>query len=65
MEGIELPNLERIRILRENETYNYSGILEADIIKQVEMKKKIKKSVSDKRKCSSKLSFAAEISSKG
>ena len=34
----------RIRSLREKETYKYLGILEVDIIKQVEMKeKKIKK----------------------
>ena len=30
----------RIRTLRENETYKYLGILEADTIKQVKMKEK-------------------------
>ena len=40
-EGIELPNQDKIRALAENETYKYLGILEADTIKQVEMKNKI------------------------
>ena len=40
-EGIELPNQERIRMLREKETYKFLGILEADIIKVVEMKEKV------------------------
>ena len=39
--GIELPNQYKIRMLAENETYKYLGILEADTIKQVEMKNKI------------------------
>ena len=42
-EGMELPNQDKIRTLAENETYKYLGILEADTIKQVEMKKKKKK----------------------
>ena len=42
-EGIELPNQEKIRTLGEKETYRYLGILEADTIKQEEMKEKIKK----------------------
>ena len=37
----ELPNQDKIRTLGENETYKYLGILEADAIKQVEMKDKI------------------------
>ena len=41
MEGIELPNQEKTRMLREKETYLYLRILEADSIKQAE--KKIKK----------------------
>ena len=40
---MELPNQDKIRTLTENETYKYLGILEADTIKQVEMKDKIKK----------------------
>ncbi len=35
-DGMELPN-------KDNETYKYLGILEADTIKQVEMKEKIQK----------------------
>ena len=42
-EGKELLNQGKIRTLREKETYKYLGILERDIIKQVEMKEKIKK----------------------
>ena len=38
---IELPNHDKIRTLGENETYKYLGILEADTIKQVQMKDKI------------------------
>ena len=40
---MELPNQDKIRTLREKETYKYLSILEADTIKQVEMKEKIKK----------------------
>ena len=40
---IELPNQYKIRTLAEKETYKYLGILEADPIKQVEMKNKIQK----------------------
>ena len=40
---MELPNQDKIKTLAENETYKYLGILEADTIKQVEMKNKIKK----------------------
>ena len=39
--GMELSNQEKIRTLREKETYKYLSILEADTIKQVEMKEKI------------------------
>ena len=42
-DGKDLPNQEKIRKLREKETYKYSGIMEADTIKQVEMKEKIMK----------------------
>ena len=43
MEGLELPNQEKIKTLGEKETYKYLGILEADTIKQAEIKEKIKK----------------------
>ena len=48
-EGIEIENLEKIRTLWENETYMYLVILEADTIKQVEIKDKIKKDISWER----------------
>ena len=38
-----LPNQDKIRTLGEKETYKYLEILEADIIKEVGMKDKIKK----------------------
>ena len=37
------PNHDKIRTFGEKETYRYLGILEADTIKQVEMKDKIRK----------------------
>ena len=37
-DGMELLNHDRIRTLEEKETYKYLGILEADTIKQVQMK---------------------------
>ena len=40
---MELLNQVKIRLLGENETYKYLGILEADPIKQVEKKGKIQK----------------------
>ena len=40
-DGMKLPNQDKIKTLTENETYKYLGILEADTIKQVEMKEKI------------------------
>ena len=40
---IERTNQDKIRTLGENETDKYSGILEADTIKQVQMKDKIQK----------------------
>ena len=43
IDGMELPNHDKIRTLGENETYKYLGILEADTIKQVQMKDKIQK----------------------
>ena len=40
---MDQPNQDKIRMLGEKETYKYLGILEADNIKQVEMKDKIQK----------------------
>ena len=42
-DGMEQPNHDRIRTLEEKETYKYLGILEADTIKQVQMKDTIRK----------------------
>ena len=42
-DGMELPNQDKIRTLREKETNKYLGILEIDTIKEVEIKDKIKK----------------------
>ena len=42
-EGIELSRQERIRTFRKKENYKYRKILEADTIKQVEVKEKIRK----------------------
>ena len=42
-DGMELPHQDKIRTLGENETYKYLGFLEADTIKQVQMKYKIQK----------------------
>ena len=42
-DGMEQPNHDKIRTLGENETYKYMGLLEADTIKQVQMKDKIRK----------------------
>ena len=42
-DGMELPNHDKIRTLEENETSKYLGILEADTIKQLEMKDTIQK----------------------
>ena len=42
MDGMELPNEDKIRTPREKETYKYLGILEADTIKHVKMNEKIK-----------------------
>ena len=42
-DGMELPNHDKIRTLGKNETYKYLNIFEADTIKQVEMKDKIRK----------------------
>ena len=38
-----IQNQDNIRMLAENETYKYLGILKADTIKQAEMKDKIQK----------------------
>ena len=42
-DGMEQLNQDKIKTLEENKTYKYFGILEADTIKQVQMKNKILK----------------------
>ena len=42
-DGMEQPNHDKIRTLREKETYKYLGILETDTIKEMEIKGKIQK----------------------
>ena len=42
-DGVELQNHDKIRTLEENETNKFLGILEADTIKQVQMKDTIRK----------------------
>ena len=42
-DGMELPNQDKIRMRAEKETDKYLGIMEADTIKQEEMKDKIQK----------------------
>ena len=42
-EWIELPNQDKIRMLREKETYKYLGILEVDTINLEELKEKTRK----------------------
>ena len=40
MEGMELPDQEKMGTFRGKETYKYLGILKANGMKQVEMKEK-------------------------
>ena len=49
-DGMKQPNKDKIKTLAENETYKYLGILEADTIKQAEMKEKIQKEYLRSRK---------------
>ena len=50
MEGIELSNQGKIRMLSEKETSKYLRILEVNTIKQAEMKEKIKKEYQENKK---------------
>ena len=59
-EGIELANQEKIRMLGEKENYKYLGILEVDIIKEAEMKEKIKKEYVRRTRKYLKQSYIAE-----
>ena len=57
---MELLNQEKIKTFGEKETYKYVGILEANTIKEVEMKeKKSKKNISGEQESNSKLNYIA------
>ena len=43
IDGMEQPNVDKIRTSGEKETYKYLGLLEAETITQQEMKERIKK----------------------
>ena len=45
-DGMVIPNKDKNKTLAANETYKYLGILEADTIEQVEMKKQNSKRIS-------------------
>ena len=62
-DGMELPNKDKIKTLAENETYKYLGILEADTIKQVEMKE-FRKNISGELQNYSRQNSLAETLSK-
>ena len=62
-DGMELPNQDKIRTLGEKEIYKYKGILEADPIKQVEMKEKIK-NILGELESYTRQNYVAETSSK-
>ena len=44
-DGMKLPNQEKIRTLGEKETNKYLGVMEADTIKQDEMKEKLRNNI--------------------
>ena len=58
-------NQEKIRTLREKETYKYLRMSEGDIIKYAMKEKTLKKNTSRERENHSKPIYIEEISSKG
>ena len=60
VDAMELPNQERIRTIEDKENYKYLEMLGADSIKQVEMKEKYQKSVSDEQENNSNLVLLQE-----
>ena len=57
-ERMKVPNQEKIKTLWKKETYKYLGILEAETIKQVEIKENIfKKSISGDQESYSKPNY--------
>ena len=63
-DGMELPNQDKIRTFGEKETYKYLDILEADTIKQVEMKEKLRKNISGEPENYLRQNYVAETLSK-
>ena len=61
---MELPNQNKIRMLREKETYKYLDILEADSIKQVKMIKTLRKTISEELQSYLRQNYVAETLSK-
>ena len=61
---MELPNQDKYRRLGEKETNKYLGILEADTIKQVEMKNTEENNISGELKSYSRKNYLAETLSK-
>ena len=64
MDGMELPNQDKIRMLGEKENYKYLGIFENDTIKQVEMKEKLRKCIIGEPESYSRQNYGAETLSK-
>ena len=61
-DGMELPNLDKIRTLGPKENYKYLDILEADTIKHVEMKeKKITRTISREQESYSRQNYQTNI----
>ena len=63
MDGMELPNQDKIRTLVENETYKYLGILKADTIKW-KWKTEFKKNISEELENYSRQNSLAKTLSK-
>ena len=64
MDGMELPNQDKIRTLGEKETYKYLDIWEADTIKQVEMKEKLRKNILGEPESNLRQTYVVETLSK-
>ena len=61
---MEKPNLDKIRTFEEKETYKYLGILEAETIRQEEMKEKIRKNISEEPESFSRQNYMTKTLSK-
>ena len=63
-DGMELRKQDKIRKLTENETYKYLGLFEADTIKQVKIKEKIRNNILREVESCSKQNYFVETLSK-